>query len=72
MDPVVSVMFASIVYSAFKYKDKFPDCDIFYKFVTDLYHPLELSYFVFVRAILEKETAQVFFEPNTSKTIDVR
>lgn len=45
----VTEMFCSIVYSAYIYKDKFVDCDIFYKFVSDLYHPLELNYFIFLR-----------------------
>ncbi len=45
----VNDMFGSMVYSAYHYKDKYPNCDIFYKFVSDLYHPLELSYFIFLR-----------------------
>jgi hypothetical protein len=45
----VNEMFCSIVYSAYIYKDKYVDCDIFYKFVSDLYHPLELNYFIFLR-----------------------
>lgn len=46
---LVDAMLASVVYSSFHYKEKYPDCDLFYKFMSDLYHPLELSYFIFVR-----------------------
>ena len=46
---LVDTMMASVVFSSFRYKEKYPDCDIFYKFMSDLYHPLELSYFIFVR-----------------------
>ncbi len=72
MEPVVQVMFGSVVFSAFKYREKYPDCDIFYKFVSDLYHPLELSYFIFIRAIVERETGQIFFESQSTKLIDIR
>lgn len=68
----VNDMFCSIVYSAYHYKDKYENCDIFYKFVSDLYHPLELNYFIFLRAVIEKEFGQVFFEANSTKVIDVR
>lgn len=46
---LVDAMVASVVFSSFRYKEKYPDCDLFYKFMSDLYHPLELSYFIFVR-----------------------
>lgn len=72
MEPVVQVMLGSVVFSAFKYREKYPDCDIFYKFVSDLYHPLELSYFIFIRAIVERETGQIFFESQSTKLIDIR
>ena len=48
-EDMVDSMMASIVYSSYRYKEKYPDCDIFYKFMSDLYQPLELSYFIFVR-----------------------
>lgn len=46
---LVDNMMVSIVYSAFRYKDKYVDCEMFFKFVTSFYLPLELSYFIFVR-----------------------
>lgn len=49
MDDVVTHMFVSIVYSSYHYKEKYIDCDIFFKFMSGLYQPLELSYFVFLR-----------------------
>lgn len=72
MDSTVTSMFASIVYSSFKFKDKYPDCDIFYKFISDFYQPRELSYFIFLRAIIERGVHQIFFEKGTHKEIDVR
>jgi len=72
MDNTVNNMFGSIVYSAFKYKDKYVDCDIFFKLISDIYQPLELSHIILIRSIIIEETSQEFFEHNSNKVIDVR
>lgn len=69
---VVDLMVCSIIYSCFLLKDKFTDCGIFYKFVNGSYKPIELSYFIFVRAVIEKETLTKFFDFKTGKCKEVR
>lgn len=69
---IVDIMVCSIIYSCFLLKEKFIDCEIFYKFVIGSYKPIELSYFIFVRAVIEKETLTKFFDFKTGKCKEVR
>jgi hypothetical protein len=68
----VKMLFASIVYSCFLQKEKYIDCDIFYNFCNHVYQPLELSYFMFVRALIEKESRRKIFDFEHCKSIDIR
>jgi hypothetical protein len=65
-------MISSIIYSCFVQRAKFDDCDIFYKFVSGEFIEIELSYFIFIRAIVEKECLTKFFDRATGKCKDVR
>lgn len=68
----VKMLFCSLIYSAFLQKEKYIDCDIFYKFCTGEFKPLELSYFMFIRALIEKETRKKIFNFELVKSIDIR
>ena len=69
---LVDLMMVSIIYSCFLLRNRFDECDIFYNFLTDHYKPVDLSYFIFVRAVIEKELRVLFFDRNTGKSIDTR
>ena len=45
----VNIMVASIAFSSFFHRQKFFDCDIFFKFLNKNYKGIELMYFLFVR-----------------------
>lgn len=45
----LNIMLASIAFSSFLHREKFFDCDIFFKFLNGNYKPLELMYLLFVR-----------------------
>jgi len=65
-------MLCSIVYSCYTLRQKFIDCEIFYAFLVDEYKEIELNYFLFVRAVVEKECLEKFFDRATGKCRDVR
>ena len=68
----MELMLCSIVYSCYTLRQKFIDCDIFYRFLVDDYKEIELNYFLFVRAIIEKDCLGKFFDRATGKCRDVR
>ena len=60
------------MYSSFLLKEKFTDCEIFYKFLNCSFRPIELSYFIFVRAVVEKETEVKMYSHKTGVCKDIR
>lgn len=69
---LVELMLVSIIYSCFLLRNKFLNCKIFYQFAIRDYTSLELSYFIFIRAIIEKETREFFYDRNTGKSREIR
>ena len=69
---LVDLMMTSIVFSCFLFRGRFPDCEIFYNFLTNHYKPVDLSYFIFVRAVVEKELRVLFFNRSSGKSVETR
>jgi len=68
----VSKIFCSVVYSAFLQSEKYIDCDIFYKFCTKEYKPVDFGYFMFVRALIEREMRKKLFNHSSGSSTDIR
>lgn len=69
---LIALMIASIIFSCDCQRDRYADCEIFLRFLTDDYNHQELQYFIFVRAVVEKETQKKFFDAKTGSTMDTR
>jgi hypothetical protein len=67
-------MMGSVIFSCDVYTENAPDCAIFLKFLTQEYDSKELKYFIFVRAVIEKEIKKKFFDgtDSTKGKIDTR
>lgn len=61
-----------MVYSAFLQSEKYIDCDIFYKFCTKEYKPVDFGYFMFVRALIEREMRKKLFNHSSGSSTDIR
>ena len=71
-EDLINLMCSSIVFSCHTYAEQYCDCELFLRFQTREFNAKELKFFIFVRAIIEKEIKKKFFETNTNKRIDTR
>ena len=71
-EALVDLMVASIAYSCFLKKQKNFDCEIFFSFLSGHLTFQELSYMIFLRAIIEKETESHFYILKDKKYKDVK
>lgn len=70
MKHLVDNMVVSIIFSSYQYLPKYPDASIFYKLLSDIYSPADLAYFIFLRALVEKETKAPFYRGQ--EAVDMR
>ena len=69
-ESVAEIMLMSIVISIDFLKNKNPDCEIFLRLLINQYQLTELKYFIFTRAMIEKELNKSFYHLDIRERID--
>jgi len=71
-EDLINLMIASIVFSCHVHSETYCAAELFLRFLTKEFNEKELKFFIFVRAIIEKELKRKFFDMNINKRIDTR